>query len=639
MVSQTIISLAILKVNWDQNKSPLEPFVPIIAECIRLSKDDVVSVPALQKKIESQFGLRFPQNTIKMILRRMRKRQYVKKQDQIYVRDMGKLGKLNFHEVQQRIVRIHEALINELIAYVSSEHQVSWSDQDAVTALQSYFEESQLQVVNAATYGTVIPATRHTIKGARFLVCSFVEYLQETHSSSFEYLMTIAKGNMLANAIFLPNIERISANFHNTAIYFDTSFLIFALGYAGKARQNPCIELLDLLWETGARLRCYVHTLEEVKGVLAACAYIMGKQRLRDAYGPSIEYFLSKGYSASDIELFIVKLEKSLEALRVKVRDKPEHSREYMIDEDELSRVLDEEISYSNPTALQRDVDSISGIVRLRHKQDFFSIELCPALFVTSNPKLVRACQKFFSQESRDDAISSVVTDYTLTNLLWLKKPLKVPDLPRKRIIADCYAATQPSEHLWSSYLTEIDKLQQNEQLSEDDFNILRYSIEAKSVLMEKTLGEEEVFSAGTVPEILKVARSQIRSDLQVELESERRLREEAEEKAEAVKASQDLKETNVRLRSQKYAHMIVQGLKHCIGGLLLVGALTVFTQEFPSFLSPSTRYIISLIAIVAYILSVINVLYGMTINSRLRGFEKAISDLIHRKLITFVEP
>jgi hypothetical protein len=104
-------------------------------------------------------------------------------------------------------------------------------------------------------------------------------------------------------------------------------------------------------------------------------------------------------------------------------------------------------------------------------------------------------------------------TDYVLTNLLWLKRPTAAPDLPRKRIIADCYAATRPTERLWRLYIQEIDKLRQRDGVTPDEYYMLRDSMTAESALMEATMGQEEGFTQGTVPEILERVRSDNRSE------------------------------------------------------------------------------------------------------------------------------
>jgi len=192
-------------------------------------------------------------------------------------------------------------------------------------------------------------------------------------------------------------------------------------------------------------------------------------------------------------------------------------------------------MTYKNPKALDRDVDSISAIMRLREEKYYPAIEECKALFVTTNYDLARISRQFYYKESDFHTVCPCLTDGVLTNLLWLKKPTKAPDLPRKRIIADCYAATQPSEHLWNLYLTEIDKLEQDKQVTPDEYYSLRHSLEAKSALMELTYGEEEGFTRGTVQEILELVRSRMQAEVKAKLEYEKKLREETEQKLAEV--------------------------------------------------------------------------------------------------------
>jgi hypothetical protein len=75
MSNPTILSLAILKVNWDEpeSKDYLENFVPLVGECIRLSVDDVISIAELQQDLKTRFGLNIPQNALRSILNRLKK--------------------------------------------------------------------------------------------------------------------------------------------------------------------------------------------------------------------------------------------------------------------------------------------------------------------------------------------------------------------------------------------------------------------------------------------------------------------------------------------------------------------------------------------------------------------------------------
>ncbi len=439
---------------------------------------------------------------------------------------------------------------------------------------------------------------------------------------------------MLANAIFLPDASQAHRKFKRTEVYLDTSLLIFALGYAGETRRKACSELFHLLYPSGADLRCFRHTLEEARGVLDACAQILRSGQLRNAYGPSIHHFVSSGTSASDVEMFSVRLEKDLAGLRIRVVEKPPYEKEYVIDEAGLSRQLDEAIDYREK-ARDRDVDSISAIMRLRKGEEFFFVEECRAIFITTNLALIRTANQFFYKEASPRAVGVSMSDHTLTNLLWLKTPNMAPDLPRHRIIADCFAATQPDEQLFRKYLTEIDKLQKNHTITVDDVYLLRYSQEARNALMRATLGEEDALTEGTVPEILAEARAKIQGQMKHEFEAESKLRRDAEDREQALSSQISARElqraATLRNRAEAIAAPIVTTLKSVVLIALSVGALTTFPWKLPSVKATPVLYAISLAQFLLFILTLVSLQWGTTVKGIARSLEDKIAGWILR--------
>ncbi len=562
--SPSLISLAILKVNWDrERKDYLENFVPLVAESLRALSSDAVSLIDLQATVRGNFGLDLSQSSLKTILGRVKKRGYVRLSNGAYFRDPNALAKLNFRDVQRQVLKQHEALVADLRRFASDKYSLGWTVEDAEDALQSYLAGSERKILTATTFRTMIPEPATKPRSTVFIVAKFVQFCQESHSPSLDYLETIVKGSMLANAIFLHNPASSDHRFRNTVVYFDTSFIIFALGYAGEPRKAPCHELLNLLNETGAELACFSHTVEEVRGVLNACASKIGRGEIQSAYGPSIEFFLATGKRESDILVYANRLERDIRALRMKIIDKPPFIHSLMIDEKGFGEALASRIDYHERRGpLDRDVASISAIMRLRGSGYYFMIEECRALFVTTNAMLAQTTWDFLMKDATPGAVSPCITDHGLTNLLWLKKPLQAPDLPRKRLIADCYAAAQPSDHLWHSYLEEIDRLEANGSVTSDNVFLLRHTLEAKTALMDKTLGEEEAFVQGTVPEILETVRAGIERSLRTELSAESQRAARAEEALEAERRRSADRSVEIQLRSRQIAARIVSGLE-----------------------------------------------------------------------------
>ena len=240
-ITPTISSLALLKVSYDrQRKDYFDNFVPMVAECLRRSAEDVISLPDLQSDLREQFGLSLPQNAIRTVLKRTSKRGYVRVESGVYDRNEDELEGLKFRSEQRRVMQEHDSLIREFVEFCSRHLGVELSPEDADAALQLYLGENQLQLVNAVTHGTVVPPSGRSVRNFRYLVSSFVRHLQETHSTTLGYLETIVKGHMLADAIFLPDPGNASRKFRDTEVYFDTPFLLNALGYGGEAKGTLC---------------------------------------------------------------------------------------------------------------------------------------------------------------------------------------------------------------------------------------------------------------------------------------------------------------------------------------------------------------------------------------------------------------
>lgn len=640
MSNPALVSLALVKVNWDKRQRGfLDMFAPMVAECVRLQESDVVSVPDLQSAVRTRFGLELPQNVIKSILRRVRQSGYVYDEKGAVYRDTKKLEGLQFHDIQRQTLEQHESLVGSLAAYAKDEFGCSWSSDESAEALLRYLETHQLvglrDTGRPAAVGTSFPTTANRSDRHHYVVASFVRSLEQQCSPQYEYVETVVKGNMLANAIFLADPGQIDRRFHRTEIYFDTGFLIFALGYAGRVRQEPCAELLALLYELGADLRCFRHTCDEVHGVLYACQLRISTGRTVDAYGPSVEYFVSQGVTASDIELYMSQLESNLQSLRIEVVDTPSYDvHKYVVDETALSQRLRESITYHKDLAVERDVRSISAIVRLRAGYRSRHFEDCRALMVTPNSGLVSASRRFFQEQDEAPSIPVCVTDHVLTSLLWVKRPLKAPDLPRKRLIADCYAAMQPSPALWNAYMAEVARLENAGQTSPEDVYLLRYAVEAKLALMELTLGEVESFTQGTVPEILQVIKDRIAGERQQELH--KTVEQLAQENATLQEARADEQARTMRLeaRANRVAASLVKALGIAVLALLALAAAVAFPKDLPPLRVSLPGYLVATMALVSAALSIWNLYYGVSLKAVLRQLEIWCASRINRLLV-----
>jgi hypothetical protein len=240
------------------------------------------------------------------------------------------------------------------------------------------------------------------------------------------------------------------------------------------------------------------------------------------------------------------------------------------------------------------------------------------------------------------------VLDDVFTTIVWLKNPQNAPDLPRKRIIADCYAALNPPDPLWRQYSDEIDRLQARGDVTDDDYILLRYDVSSHNALMDITLGDGDVFTEGTVADVLERARANVRREAEGKLGSEvgradaaeRRAREASDsaERSEARRqADRDARHDQIRYVSTRTAGGAVRALSVL---LLVLVAVGVFVPLFA--VSPPGGVLGALLVSIVVVVGgcgVGNLMWGTSVAGLLRSLEIWLTSVVSRVLTALTEP
>src|ERR1041385_39857 len=622
MSTAALTSLAILKVNWDRlGRDYIENFVPFVGEALRESTDDVVSLTDLQSRIRTHFGLDLPLNPLRQILQRAAKRGFVRRESGVFHRNPERLAGLDFAATRDAVVASYDGFLGAFRDFIRAERGEEWTEARAAEAIHAFLGEQSLKLLYALAENTPL-AVSGSPRTARYLVASFLVKCRQSNPRLFEDFITLVKGNLLASAIYLPDPGRVAQRFRSTRVYLDSTILVYAAGFAGPERQAPCEELLRLLRDYGATLHCFELTYREVRGILDACAARLRENRLRDAYGPTIEWFIESGRSASDIELMGARLPEKLRTLGITVEEPPTREREFQVDEKGFEAALQNAIHYRNPRAREHDVDCISAVAQLRRGRHSHEVESCGALFVTSNFVLAKVARQFFQADAPEGAAALAITDYALGNLLWLKNPTGAPELPQKLLIADSFAALQPPDALWKAYLAEIARLEERGQITFCEFFALRHSLTAKRALMEMTGGDETAFAEGTVAEVLKVAKESLRADLKDEVALERQRREAAESRAtEMEQRDKERRERNAA-RAGTAARAVAKTALVVLFLLLAAGALLTFPWSLPRLRDAWYRYLTTFLLLALFLYTLASMLWGTSVSAIANGLE-----------------
>lgn len=534
--TETLTSLAMLKVKIDQGDDYLDYLRPFILQVLVDKKPDPVTDRVICDLIRTEFGLEIPTRAVQIVTRRISRTLPLKKEDHVF-RITGSLPDPGIGHKKAEAARHIEAVISGILDYAKGGRQCISNRDEAVTAVCAFLSEFNIPCLRAYLRGTTIPTIEDKQQSHVVLVSEYVLHLQQNDPERFESFLIVVQGHMLANALLCPDLQNAPKTYKGITFYLDTPLLVQRLGLEGQPKKRAIEELIRLLDNLGAVVATYSHSREELERVIRGAADHLDA---RNGRGAVILESRRSGTTRSDLLLLATQIDQLLPGAGIEVRPTPRYmeDKDFQIDEKIFERVLEDEINYFNPRARDYDINSVRSIYMLRRNTAPMSLEKSKAVLVTSNAAFARAAYDYGKQYEASREVSSVITDFSLANMAWLKAPMGAPSLPTMEVIAYSYAALQPSKALLDAYLDEIDKLLKQQKLSPQDHQLLRSSTVAHAELMRLTLGDEAALNEETVTETLRRVTTAIKAEENDKYRQEQELHRATQEQL-VIKASQ----------------------------------------------------------------------------------------------------
>ena len=647
MENSIINALAFLRVSQNTNTNDyLDNFLPFVTRCLQNQEKIEIDQIDLQNRINQEFSIEIPLHVIKSLLIRAAKKNYVCRKSNNFYKITENLSKLNFNKANANVQRIYNALINSFKEFAQINNRLNLTDKEAERIIISFIAYNHTKMLKLSPNSHQIFTYQALNQKEKFIISEFFSNAIISNPILYSY--------MIVNALYLPDVFNVNKNFKGTKFYFDTTFIIFALGYNDDKLKVACKELLDLLYSYGAELYCFSHTIQEIEGILYACSTRLN-QADETTFGRSIYFFLSHGYHQEDIFLLISQLNRNIESLRIKIVDKPDYNEhKYVISESELKEILTNNIN-ARPEAIEKDVDSISAIYRIRREVLTSRIEDSKAVFVTTNTTLSNLVTEFHNQKYNSHSISPCITDYLLTTILWLKSPKKAPNLPMNRLIADCYAAVQPDDYFLEKWFIEIKKIEDDPLLSKglsvDDYTFLRYSGVVQNVLMESTYGNPEVIDSRSILDILDKTKRKLLEESENRIDDLLKDQEiitkenvDLHYELQKMKGELSLKEneidSRIRMRAQKFSKKCTLIIKVML--YIILSACTILTFPFEKFnitlnINLLPQPVLFYLSIFLLIFTIADKYFGWNLNKLLRNIELKIENKRHLYLKSLI--
>lgn len=638
MISKTITSLAILKVNWDKaRKDYIENFVPFILHLINIKKYDQITINKITVDFEQEYGIKLPYHPAVTILNRARKHGYIKRINNQYIPLKEKIIKEDFTSISLTQQRKINQILNEFISFSESNYKVSISLEKAEEILISYLKDYDLDILFASYENTILPNIKIS-KSNKFLFSRFIRETFEKNQTLFDYIVDISIGHILANTILYDEFTRYFGKLSGNKYYLDSNIIFELIGTHGQERKIIYEEFIQNLHEYGIKLHIFRHTYEELMANLNSCLkWIDNSNFNAQKAGKTLNYFIINGYTSSDIDRFIANVPLILNKFKIEIVQKPNYieTKKHQIDEQKLKELLintykdnDENFNENEKDLIiQNDIDSLSAVYRLREGAKPRLFQDAKHIFVTKNSTLAYVSNLYEKKIADGFTINTCLTDTFIGTLIWLQSPAKIYDINVKKIIADTYAAIQPDTYLIKKYLTEIEKLKGEKNITTEEYYILRSHRAALNLLEEKTLGDPENFTDSTPEEILMAIKSKFEYESDERFKQELARHKQTQLNLDFAKQNLNKFDNNLMKISDKISKFISWFL-FCVALSILI-AFTILEFYSQSFAQRGFGRFVILIFLI--FLTILNTGFGLNF----QGIRKKFNSKIYNLLIT----
>jgi hypothetical protein len=530
-----------LKVSIDGGKDYLEYLRPYVIQTLVEAPPDVVTDATVAEKLRSICGLEIPHRTVHILLQRLSRDGYLRRERKVYS-VVKNLPTKDNSASRADAARHIEAVTHSLVQFAKQSAERDITNEAAMDCLVAFLSQFSIPCLKSYLRGTTLPNADGHGDWQVTLVSQFINELT-SKPELFESFMKLVQGHMLANALLCPDLKSVSKTYKDVVFFFDTPLLIQFLGLEGKAEKRAIDELIELVQRLEGTIACFSHTFEELVNAIRNSADFVDSPRGR---GTIVEEARKSGNTKSDLILVSQNAKDLLGKAEIDVRPTPPYdskTHEFEISEEVFTSVLQEAVNYHNPRAKEYDVKSVRSIYVLRRGLIPFSIEKARAVLVTNNSDFSKAAYEYGKRFEQSQEVSTIITDFSLANTAWLKAPQGAPSLPRKEVLAFAYAALRPTTEFWSKVLDAAEKLEAKGEISTRDHQLLRSSHHVQSELMKLTLGEDKALTSESITATLSRVSEEIRRE-----ESERLNRSEAARLETEQRLAEQIAETEAQV-------------------------------------------------------------------------------------------
>jgi len=470
--------------------------------------------------------------------------------------------------------RLLEPFVAHIIARLS-EHGISLSGAEAEEAIysrlirptfRSLLDREEKEFLPPRTLsldkGRYEPDQNDLPANLDFLVAEYLLSLAKSNSTDFDEFVKISNGALVAEIVVgLQSPPSISPERIKLEIFLDAPVMMDLLDLGNREEGEYVRDLLAKAVEVGIKVSTFRHNIEELLNVFKALIKARDEGApLRHSVGRRLQ---TDRYAWPRLRMVMKNIETSLNTHNVNVvsfADEYDHLIKYFDQEHETELLsMIRPFTEGSFAAREFDAHSLANIMRfVLSEPKMANLFSARAVFLTKNDGVAMAAQQYVESTGFIDEQRAplCVTDRYFAGLLWLATGGKGEEIPKRKLIANCYAAVAPRVDVITRMLSFLDGLSDSQK---NEFEVLIRDERCSYYLTHNTLGSAALLTEKNFERILEDMKSGLTEKHKTQSLKEKQLLEEkhsqvlGEVTSERDSLADKVADLNARNNAQRY--------------------------------------------------------------------------------------
>lgn len=536
-MSSQLYTYSMVKTLYDQGKDYVDSFWPFVLRVLPSDKS-YLSFDAIQNNIKDKYGLDIPQHSLGTIITRAKRRGFMnQKEKRCTLTDNG-FKYLSTLEPERDVDRRINEFIEDARNFLNENLHIPFSLDNTKDLIQAFIKEHIEffeQFVNPESATGQLGIRDKILRDYETMLLNYFTEVERSKPSIFKTLRDIVCGSIISAVIHSKSFSESAKRFEHTSVYFDTNFVFSILDLDFPECNRPAQELIKLMQSENAfKFRVFDFTVDEIVRVLKNYPNEQYRYLPNIKVGSIFSSLKTKGWTAADVREFIVKIEEKLWRLGIGIEPTKVDIEKYNPTNAEYRSILSKYKPWQGVWGQNHDLAAIEKIMELR-RQPMRRIENAKAFFLTSDMRLTK--YDFLERGHKHSAtICEVIPDRLLTNILWLKSPTLIKELPIGSIIAMHSRHLFIDKEVWRRFYETVEDLRKKGNINEKDISILLYDQHIQEVLRTYDSENADKVDAGWVLERIEDVKKRLDKAKEQEMETQKTIFEQKLSQAEKEK-------------------------------------------------------------------------------------------------------